>query len=459
MKRLGLLAFVFLFFYPAQRAAAVVPYVIQANGVGGNDSSTSSMTATLANTHTGTGYKIWIIYSTYSTGETLTATETPTCPSGALADNPSYFGSSSFRLRFCYVDPASTHTSFSATVNSPTGGSSPRIWGLLVMEVYGFASGADTAGANNSNNSGSMTVTTNNANEYIEAVGFDFSTNAFVGTGFTQRGYNGGQAGTTASRMIEEYKFAATAGSYTTSFTSVGSFPRILIVAIPFQTAGSNPLPSQRINQFCIGHNLSGGGVQCDVSGLSAGNKLVAAGSSNTGSTIFTAGFTGETPVCPLSSQITHTYGGPITAGLCYADLASNHSTYSPGMNVGSPSFVTDVTVMEMVGLNSGVDAGSEAAAAAQTVNYTTASANEYTIAIASDSTGTTMAPASGFGQTSQDSDPTVSSWQILTMAKTTTSSGSNTVSFTGANTTPLIATFSFGVPSTGGVVHRVTQD
>jgi hypothetical protein len=403
------------------------------------------MTCSLKDTHTGTGYKILIAYSDYATGETLTATETATCPAGASVGNSYGFPPSQFRVSLCYVDPASTHTTFTVTVNGLTG-SGARTEELLVTEMYGYASGHSVA--NGVNNSNSFTFTTTGSNQYIEAVGADYNQHSNAGSGFSQRSYMGTSAGATKSRIIEEYQSAPTAGTYTTSFVTTGAFPTTRIVAISFDLAGTNPPPSVLIKQTCMAGNGGGGDLNCDLSGLSSGNKLIFAGSSDTNSGIV-AGCTGETCICPGSSNITHTYGGgTLTTGLCYADLASNHSTYSTGMSVGSPFATALISVMEISGLNSGIDSGSETTAAAQSVSYTTGSANEYTIFSGVDVTGTIIAPASGFVQAAQPSNPTRWTWQNLVGVKNTISAGSNTASFTSANTKPLIATFSFGIPA-----------
>jgi hypothetical protein len=121
---------------------------------------------------------------------------------------------------------------------------------------------------------------------------------------------------------------------------------------------------------------------------------------------------------------------------------------------------------MEVAGLSTGVDAGSEAQAAATTVNYTTAAANEWTLCATADygaspanamvignsflPAGATFYPVNtrGTGQLSQ-----------ITTLKKTVSSGSNTCSYTQTGSTnPQIVTFSVVplAPAFSGRTHGV---
>jgi hypothetical protein len=110
---------------------------------------------------------------------------------------------------------------------------------------------------------------------------------------------------------------------------------------------------------------------------------------------------------------------------------------------------------MEISGLNTGVDAGSEANSLTQTLNYTTAGANEYTVVGGMDAPGTVLAPGGTLTQATESSSSKFTTFRQLAMIGTTVASGANSTSMTGANSTPAMAGLSFGVSSPSGVLRK----
>src|SRR5262249_30779702 len=152
------------------------------------DTSVTTMTCQLTNTHIGTGntgYMILLSYMSYSQTESVTGTESFTCPAGATAQNSFGFPPPTFNLVLCYVQPTSTHATFSATVTVNTG-TSRRVHNIAMAEVYGLGA-PDTSAAANSNASSSVSVTTTANNEYIIAVGGGLhAVSNFQGANMTQ---------------------------------------------------------------------------------------------------------------------------------------------------------------------------------------------------------------------------------------------------------------------------------
>jgi hypothetical protein len=102
----------------------------------------------------------------------------------------------------------------------------------------------------------------------------------------------------------------------------------------------------------------------------------------------------------------------------------------------------------EVTGLVSGIDSGSATSCAATSCNYTTATANEFTVFVAGDSpTSVAMAPGNSFLEIGYDQRTSGSTdmGAGLVAAKNTTSSGSNTASFsvTGSSA-PMMSVLAF---------------
>jgi hypothetical protein len=118
------------------------------------------------------------------------------------------------------------------------------------------------------------------------------------------------------------------------------------------------------------------------------GSKLVAFYHLTVTNTAFACTIsTGETCTCLSGSFITHSYSAVnYSQAICYGDLTSAHAgIVAFTIQASIPSIIDFLQGEEKVGLQPGADTASASAAAAQTVNYTTIHAGEWTYCGAGD--------------------------------------------------------------------------
>ena len=423
---------------------------INAQATGAGNAAVCSMINSVS------GRKIIVTAMTASaTTYTITCTEACTCPGPANVS--ANFGGFIHNLQICFVDTAASHAQFTVnlTINTSAGARS------TFVEAFEYANvpvGFDVAASATSD---TVNFVTTGANEFAFAYGSDQAISlapAGSNTQISQVLFANPGFGYQALDMTQA---TGVAGTYTANFTEGSSSGVKFVAVIAFGTPTGPPLPTTRITQSCsaIGASSVVGQAQCFLYNTLAGNKIViGAGGKDTATG--TCAVTAESCFCPAGSFANHTYAISFTINACYADQASNHSTNAVSYNASvgtSPVFFANF--YEVTGLQAGVDVGSEAAAAATTVNYTTAAPNEWTFTVGIDTASANpMTPGNSFlPLTSITSDPTsgvTPNTQGFSAAKITSGSGSNATSFslTGSST-PMIATLSFGAGSR--VRHR----
>ena len=451
-KRLGfLLVLAGIWMAPAMADA---PHVVQTCGSAGTLGATYNGTWYCNLNNTTSGNTIIVTVAGDTTTVVPTATESLTCPAGAVQVVSIY------RIYTCYVATASGHSAFNISV-AASGGTGQGIFMLTAEEIQGLGAIDSSASSGSATTPGSITTSANN--EWVHMGCWINGTALQAGSPFTQINEAQNSAGTNIWNVTAQ-TVVGTAGAQSVPCTNTSSFfGGITMVAF----AESSPVtPTVHIVQQCTASDADPS-TACNLYNVSNGNKILYVGSLQYGvppvvGTTCTTNGGGVTCQCPSSSQATGTYALPqgstnITTAACYYDLTSNYTTFTVGQTCSSCTSHSFVA-MEVAGLATGVDAPSEAAAAATTVNYTTAQANEWTLCGTADfgaspanamvignsflPAGATFYPnnSRGAGQLSQ-----------ITALKKTVSSGSNTCSYTQTGSTnPQIVTFSIlPLPST----------
>lgn len=433
-------------------AKAANPYIVQycPPVLSNTGFVAASNTCNLHNTVSGD----WIIVGIAGSGTTITvttATEALTCLANAKASATFFAGAVQRVSQICYVQTASSHSTFTVTITL-SGGAFQQIDNLFVHEVNGY-SGVDTASAANAATL-STTVTTAGTNEQIEAMCSDYSNDITTGTSMLpQESASNAQLNNQGYRAMTEKRIAATATGYTVACTSTNSQPATLLSAVAFNV-GSPSVPTIQIVQVCYySYNGAVGTATCPLHNTTSGNKIIMGivGYANATITGTISGTCTETCTFPAGTLAvllnTHSYG--IVTG--YSDTTTSHALFQiTTLQIGSqtPNTFSNF-MMEVSGLNTGADAGSAAAANATSVSYTTAANQEYTFTHAIDSQGSVMSPGGSFVQMGIELVPGPdTNQQAIQEILTTAASGSHTASYTGPNSTPLISTLSFGQPS-----------
>ena len=386
---------------------------------------------------------------------TVTGTETFTCPSQLLVTkNVAGFVHNAF---ICYLVLASNHADFNVTL-TVTSGSSARQGILRVFEFAGL--GAVDTGSRVAANAFSTSFTTANASEMAFVFGTDLSDQVTPSgsNNFYDMLVSTDNAPVVDYRQLTMIQNTAGAGSYTASYTSSNSNAAAVdfVVVVAFQVSGGSPQGTIYADQsYHFLYADAGSNTKpAYLYNVTNGSKGVVTYhiQDNLASTCSVS--SGESCFCPNNSFITRTVTNNYAQGICYVDFTGNHSGYvtftiSPGTSSASFDYIAAYL---LIGLGSGIDSGSAASAAAQTVNYTTAFANEQTICLSVDVNGSypvgLITPGNSFkpmGNGYSDTHNTVFT-EGLDMQKLTVSSGSNTCSSTiGASTAAMISVLAFG--------------
>ena len=385
---------------------------------------------------------------------TITSTESFTCPAGAKA-NDTYLATEA-----CYVVLASSHAQFNIDLSGPV--TNPGIVYMIAEEVQGlgaFDSGSAAAASPYPSTVTTVNTTTAATNEWVHAgcVGFAGTPNGVApGSPFHSIVEGAGGGGTNWMSMTEQY-IQPSATTFAASCSYTGGTTRTAISVLAFAQSSPPPVPAINIVQWCISTDTDTA-EQCVLSNVTSGNKVVfmemgqASGTIN-GNCSRNGTVNSSYCTCPASSQVWSAYTTPNTNNIgiqvCYGDLPASYTTFNPQSTADTRTIIA----MEVSGLNSGIDAGSEAAALAQTVNYTTAIANEWTFCAADDiptSAAAAMLPQNSFNNSGtgvySNNTRGVGYTNSFGAYKKTVSSGSNTCSYTYSNNLhPQIATASFG--------------
>lgn len=442
--------------------AANAPLKTQRCASGSNDSHAVA-TQSCALSNTTSGNTVVVELSSSSTGASYTSTETLTCP--ANATNSHSFSEPGY-TQICYVVTASSHASFTVSVTSTGTNHGPMA--LILKEFQGFGS-VDSGSASNVAGT-SLTVTTANANEYLEVFCRGYSADIAPDTtdGFSQGdGYQAVSSVSQDYKAMSENKITGAAGSYTGACTYTTSGLE-QVVALAFQQSSPPLVPSVQIVQSCTFGGFTSSGMECKLHNTTAGNKIVALVTAfnyiNLSNGTSTESFT-----CPSGAYLSTVYTQTYLAGLCYVDTASSHAAFQSnisGTTAGGGSEALSGTVFEISGLATGIDSGSEATSASTSVTYTTALNSEFTFFVALDTSSSFMVGGNSFVQGSGTNNafiPLCCGNLGFSFYKTTTSSGSNTASYslTGSSSA-IIVTASFQeilVPSGRGPKSKITKN
>ena len=445
--RLSLLLLAIGFVHPAAANTPIWPNNCAAAAT--NSGTTAAALSCVLN-NVVSGRTIVISATSQSTTDSVTSSggETVTCPLLALG----LYAPGSTRVRICYIVLGSSHATLTITVTA-TGGTT-QATGLIASEIQGLGA-VDSSSASGANAS-SVSTTTAGANEIVFAACHGFSNDIAPGSGFVQVGFaNPNSITNQDERVISISQVVAAASTITSACTVTNGLADTVIAALAFSISGAPAPPAIGLVQFAQYNaiTVATGSPQLSLHNTSSGNKILigTVRTSNTAPFNIAAACT-ETCTCPLGAQNnTAVYGEDVTVGVCYADTTSNHSAFTVTINGGTGAGTPYIWLEEVSGLNSGEDSGAEAAATAATVNYTTATANEWTFCIGGDNVANPMSAGSSFVAMGQSEATITPVQQGLIMSKTTVSSGSNTCSYSiTGSTQPVIATMSFGLPATG---------
>jgi hypothetical protein len=381
---------------------------------------------------------------TISTGETLT------CVTAGV-------NGTDWVLTKCRFVATSNHASIVVT-STASGGFNRTYW--IGARAYNGLGAFDTSC---NSVTASCSLTTANNGEWIDLSGVADADDITPGTGFQQRQYGNAENGDISAagiRTANWFEVAGTAGSYTASLVAVADAAHPTVIAFAFQVSSPPPLPSVVILQTCVmaWPDSTRSSDLCALHNYLANNQInLGFGVINTQS----ASGAGTNITCPASSQTGTTYGGfQFGTGVCTGSDTVNHATYEVGISVafGAGQSVSFVEAAEVSGLTT-LDTGSEAAANALTVNYTTAATNESTWTMCQDKFLNPLLSASATAIQvggSNDQDGGAGPQQVAFFQDTTVASGSNTTACSMTGTVrPLIGTLSFGVAASAATVKH----
>jgi len=443
-------AFLFLLFLcPAQSKASVYEqnnYCYNYVASFGSSASLSCIFPTAVNS----GKVVVTGHASDLTSFTTSCTETCVCPSPATQTfNLSGFIHQEF---ICYADITTTHSTFTFTITATVGGA--RSLMLEGFQVTGLGSGDDgAAGANNAN---TTNITTTGNNEYIFSTCNTTNVSEPFATGSNFQVGKIAPSDVNNIVNIDMGQNAATTGTYTASCSNGGSGGVVTeVAAIAFTTSGGS-VPAVHIVQRCFVAGIASGGG-CGLSNVSSSNKLLY---NFYGQTIAQLSPATGSPVCPANSYVTHNYGGVnFSTGMCYKDGASGN--FGATASCGGCN-VLAVTEIEIAGLNTGIDTGSETGLAATSGTFTAAASNEWAMYSAQDNAANPMTPASGFTY--------IGTWftfsgccnggtqQFMLALEPNVPSGSNSVSYSlTGSTTPVMTVSAFVQSATAFVgTHQI---
>lgn len=433
----------------AAPSKAVNPYwTNQCNSPRENINIVGTVSCHMANVVAG---RTIIIDASGVTTITVTATETPTCPAGAL-------GSGGWFIQKCYVVLASSHADF--VVTNTSGGAFSRVFGISAREYPGLGAFDTSCGSGTQ----SCTLTTANSGEWLDVGGVSLANDIAPHAGFNPQQY-GMMAGDTSGQAVRTanwYQVTGGAGSQTAQYDSTNANAGFTATsALAFQISSPPPLPSVVIVQTCTYAypDTTRSSFACPIHNYTA-NHMVAWGWSSTIQTL-PVGCIGTNCSCPINSTIFHVYSGTSWgSGVCAGFDPSNQSVSSWGiaLNFGSGQSIQEAQVLEISGTVTSIDAGSEAATNALSVNYSTAGSNEYTVTACLDNSTNPLSPGGAAiqGGNTTDVDTSLFQTQLEVTTQVTAASGSHTTScsMTGS-TIPMIATLSFGISASPSVPRK----
>jgi len=435
-----------LLFLPAGARAVNSPLVLHRCAAAAPDLFVATINCVVGNVTAGNTIILDIHYEGGS--ETITSTETFTCPAGSF--NNSTISGHVYHLKKCYVVLASNHASF--TIQLTAVGSPAASYTLNAREYQGLSTVDGSSGAN-AGNTLSLVVTTANSGEWIDTFCSDFSHSVSAGASMIQmQQTQSNPLDVSQWRGWSGYRIGAGAGNYTVACTTDTTSNFQQIVGLAFQV-GSPPAPPAVLQaQECAGTTANSGSAEqeCTLANVVAGNAVVVGYLRRTAST---------TPVCtelcscPAGAAANQIYGGQTYyVQTCYVFLASSHALFSVRLN---NAVAWLLAVYEVSGIVS-FDSGSGCAASATSCTYSTVTTNEWTFMFAADTHANPMVPGNSFEPRGYLENVTGALDQAVIGAKTTVSSGTNTASYTETgSTTPMISAISFG-PSPIGVRHKV---
>ncbi len=458
MLRIKWLLPLLLVLAPSAGAVTPVPYWTNQCAVPRDNANTvSTLSCTLTNVVAGRT----IIANGAGSATSITVsspTEALTCPAAAVGGN----GTTSAFTKACYVVLASSHSTFTVTVTSSGGFN--RVYFASAREYVGL--GAFDVGCGGTLST-SCSLTTANAGEWLDVLGTDTLTELVPQTGFFQQQY-----GTTSAivnnsdqKSANFYKITGGAGSQTAQWTCVGACAASSTAALAFQVSSPPALPSVVLVQTCsfAYPNTTRSSAVCPLHNYTANNMVVWTWASHVETRPLGTCF-GPNCICPDNSSAFHLYNPPNTTygtGVCVGFDTVNIATTAWGTQVhfGSGQSVIEEQVMELSGVNTSIDVGSEANANALTVNYTTIQNNEYTVTACFDNNANPLlatSPAAQVGNTN-DLDLSLIQTQMTSTGQVTALAGSGhttACSMTGSSV-PLIGTLSFGIIASATPARR----
>jgi len=421
----------------------------------------SSITCTLSNTVA--GRTIIVDASSASTSISITiSSESLTCPAGAVGGSAGV----SVITKKCYIVPASNHGSLTFTMTAVGGFAQAYFVGA--REYVGLGA-FDTACASGAGPASSCSLTTANAGEWLDVLGSDDCNDLVPQTGFFQQQYGTANSGTSSQfvRTANWYMITGAAGSYTAQYTITNSLPESSVAALAFQVSSPPALPSVVVVQSCTFAypDTTRSSIACPLHNYTANDVVVFPFTSHIEVAPMGA-CSGPNCACPANATVFNVYNPPAPGvsygtGVCYGfdSVDTAITAWGPQTHFGSGQSLLEMETFELSGVLNSVDVGSEAGAAALTVNYTTISDNEYTVTSCFDNAANPListAPAiqSG-GANDHDSSFLQTQQTVTTQVTPTAGSGHTTACTETGSSVPLIATLSFGIIASPSSGHR----
>jgi hypothetical protein len=382
------------------------------------------------------------------------SSESLTCPAAANGGTPGV----SVLTKKCYIVFASNHASF--TVTATASGGLAEVYLIAAREYVGL--GAFDVGCGVGTGV-SCSLTTSFAGEWLDVLGSDFCNDLAPQTGFFQQQYGAVNSGVSSQtvRSANWYMITGAAGSQTAQYTSTNSLPEPSTAALAFQISSPPALPSVVVVQSCTFAypDTTRSSIACPLHNYTANDVVVFPWTTHI-ETFPIGACSGPNCACPLNAQVFNVYNPPAPGvsygtGVCYGydSVDAAITIWGPQTHFGHGESLLEMETMELSGVITTVDVGSEAGAAALTVNYTTIQNNEYTVTSCFDNAANPLivtAPAIQSGNTNDHDSSFLQTQQTVTTQVTATAgSGHTTACSETGSSLPLIATLSFGIIAT----------
>lgn len=401
--------------------------------------------------------------STASASMTLTSSvETPVCPAAANGGSAGV----SVLTKKCYIVVGSNHTSITFTVTAV--GGFAQAYFIGAREYVGLGA-FDTACASGAGPATSCSLTTANAGEWLDVLGSDDCNDLVPQTGFFQQQYGTVSSGTSSQfvRTANWYMITGGAGSQTAQYSVTNSLPESSVAALAFQISSPPALPSAVVVQSCTFAypDTTRSSIACPLHNYTANDVVVFPLTTHIETSPLGA-CSGPNCACPLNASIFNVYNPPAPGvsygtAVCYGfdSVDTAVTVWGAQVHFGSGQSILEQETFEISGIITTVDTGSEAGAAALTVNYTTIQDNEYTVTSCFDNNANPLISTSPAIQSGNinDKDSTFLQTQqtVTTQVTATAGSGHTTACSETGSSVPLIATLSFGIISTASPQKR----